>query len=326
MIQPAERPPEDQTAARAATLRGHPRLLLLGSLVYLGLIFGVMLWRGIDIEPQWVALALLVIAAALGRGKQFIFDFLPFLLLFFAYEVMRGFAAKTGFPTHDISPLEAALFFGHQPVLALQSSLYNPDRIDWLDVTALYLYFMHFVVPVAVGFVFWLNSRALYWRYAAALLLLSFLAFVTYLFFPSTPPWLQFPEQVHKVTNETVVKLGHGLDYFISPIYHNFNPNAYAAFPSLHAAYPLLAAIYAWSRHRRLAMLLIVWTAGVWFSIVYLGEHYVVDALDGVIYLVVAAVIVERFARLTRAQPDDSRAAADRRSVGLARIRSYPRK
>ena len=309
------------------TLRGHPRLLLLGSLVYLGLIFGVMLWRGIDIEPQWVALALLVIAAALGRGKQFIFDFLPFLLLFFAYEVMRGFAAKTGFPTHDISSLEAALFFGHQPVLALQSSLYNPARIDWLDVTALYLYFMHFVVPVVVGFLFWLNSRALYWRYAAALLLLSFLAFVTYLFFPSTPPWLQFPEQVHKVTNETVVKLGHGLDYFISPIYRNLNPNAYAAFPSLHAAYPLLAAMYAWSRHRRLAVLLIVWTAGVWFSIVYLGEHYVVDALDGVIYVVVAAVIVERFGRrLTRAEPDDYRAAADQRTVDLARIRSYPRK
>ena len=32
-------------------------------------------------------------------------------------------------------------------------------------------------------------------------------------------------------------------------------------------------------------------------SIVYLGEHYVVDALDGFVYVAVAAAIVEMFAR-----------------------------
>ena len=290
-------------------MRGHPRLLLIGSLVYLGIVFGVMLWRGIEIEPQWVALALLVIAAALGRGKQFIFDFFPFLVLFFAYEVMRGFAAKTGFPPHDISPLEQAVFFGQIPTLALQSAFYHPDSIGWLDLGGMFFYFMHFVLPVAVGFVLWLNSRELYWRYAAALLLLSFLAFITYLFLPSTPPWIQFPQDVHKVLRETVeIKLR--LAYFVSPIYetlYRFDPNEYAAFPSLHAAYPVLAVIYAWRPHRKLAVLLIAWTACVWFSIVYLGEHYVVDALDGVVYVAVAVLLVERFSRLRAARPAGAR-------------------
>jgi len=49
-----------------------PRLLLIGSVVYLALIFGVMLWRGVSIEPEWVLLVLLVIAVALGRGRSFI--------------------------------------------------------------------------------------------------------------------------------------------------------------------------------------------------------------------------------------------------------------
>src|SRR5262249_48767187 len=31
----------------------------------------------------------------------------------------------------------------------------------------------------------------------------------------------------------------------------------------------------------------------VWFSVVYLGEHYVVDALDGVVYVAVAVLLVE---------------------------------
>lgn len=272
----------------------HRRLLLAGSLVYLGLIFGVMLRFGIEIEPQWVALALLVIAVALGRGRQFIADFLPFLLLFFAYELMRGFAAKTGFAPYDLAPLERALFGGQVPTLLLQQAFYSPGRLGLLDLTAMFFYFMHFVLPVAVGFVFWLSSREHYWRFVSALLLLSFLAFVTYLFFPSTPPWLQFPGEVHKITNETVSKLG--FNYFVSPLYSRLNPNLYAAFPSLHAAYPALAAFYARRRHSALALLLVAWALCVWFSIVYLGEHYVVDVLDGLLYVAAAAIVVETVA------------------------------
>ena len=60
------------------------RLILAGSAAYLALIFGVMLWRGISIEPEWVVLALLLVAIALGRGRSFIVDWLPFLVLFLA--------------------------------------------------------------------------------------------------------------------------------------------------------------------------------------------------------------------------------------------------
>jgi len=279
----------------AGTPPGRRRLLVAGSLLYLGLIFGVMLWRGIEIEPQWVALALLVIAVALGRGRQFIFDFFPFLLLFFAYEVMRGFASRTGFQPHDLSTLERTLFGGSLPTLVLQRALYQPGRVGWLDLATMYFYFMHFVLPVAAGFLLWLRSRELYWRYAAALLLLSFLAFVTYLFFPSTPPWLQLPGQVHQIQHDTVIKLG--LDYFVSPVYDHLDPNRYAAFPSLHAAFPVLAALYVWGAYRKVAVLLCVWAACVWFSVVYLGEHYVVDALDGLLYVAVAVAAVELAAR-----------------------------
>jgi len=50
------------------------------------------------------------------------------------------------------------------------------------------------------------------------------------------------------------------------------------------------------------SLLLIGWTACVWFSIVYLGEHYVVDALDGVIYVAVAVFLVEALSRRTHAR------------------------
>jgi membrane-associated phospholipid phosphatase len=275
-----------------------PRVILIGSVLYLALIFGVMLWRGVSIEPEFVVLALLVIAIALGRGKSFIFDWAPFLILFFAYEEMRGFASKTGFAPHDLSGLERALFGGAIPTLVLQHAFYHPGVVGWQDVVALFFYFMHFPLPILVGFVFWINSREHYWRFIAALLLMSFVAFATYLFWPSAPPWYQLHDVV-KINDRTVKALWDD-QYYVSQIYHSFNPNKFAAFPSLHAAFPALAAVYAWSRYRPLAIGLILWTAAVVLSIVYLGEHYVVDALDGFIYVAVAALIVESFNRWWR--------------------------
>ncbi len=268
-----------------------PRLLLAGSIIYLATIFGVMLWQGISIEPEWVLLALLVIAIALGRGRTFIADWTPFLLLFFAYEAMRGFAAR--FPPHDLSGLERWVFGGTIPTLTLQRAFYHPGVIGIQDLVAMFFYFMHFVLPIVVGFVFWVNSREHYWRFIAALLLMCFLAFLTYLFWPSAPPWYQLHDVV-KINQQTVDKIWGNT---VVVIYHAFNPNQFAAFPSLHAAFPALAAVYAWRRYRALGLVLVLWSVGVVVSIVYLGEHYVVDALASVVYVAAATIIVESVSR-----------------------------
>jgi len=290
-------PAESKPAVR------RPRVILVGSILYLALIFGVMLWRGISIEPEWVVLALLVIAIALGRGRTFIADWGPFLILFFGYEAMRGFAAKTGFAPHDLSGMERAVFGGTLPTLTLQHAFYHVETVSPQDVIAMFFYFMHFPLPIVVGFVFWLRSREHYRRFIGALLFMALLSFITYLFWPSAPPWYQFKEgvvpdsvAVHKILNETVDKFW-GASYVVTPLYTHLNPNQFAAFPSLHAAFPALAAVYAWSRYRALAVGLIVWTAAVLVSIVYLGEHYVVDALDGFLYVAAAAITVEAFTR-----------------------------
>jgi membrane-associated phospholipid phosphatase len=254
-----------------------------------------MLWQGISIEPEWVLLALLVIAVALGRGRSFITDWTPFLLLFFAYEAMRGYASKTNFAPHDLSGIERFVFAGTIPTQTLQNAFYHPGVVGLQDIAGMFFYFMHFVLPIVIGFVFWVTSREYYWRFIAALLLMCFLAFVTYLFWPSAPPWWQLPNEVVKINDQTV----HALWGFtaVSPIYHSFNPNKFAAFPSLHAAFPMLAAVYAWQRYRLLAVGLALWSVAVLVSIVYLGEHYVIDGLISIVYVAVATIIVETFSR-----------------------------
>jgi membrane-associated phospholipid phosphatase len=241
--------------------------------------------------------------------------------LFFGYEAMRGFASKTGFAPHDLSGIERAVFGGTLPTLTLQHTFYRPEVVSPQDVIAMFFYFMHFPLPIVVGFVFWVGSREHFRRFVGALLLMALLAFITYLFWPSAPPWYQFQEGrvpdssvVHKILDETVQKFW-GANYMVSPIYTHLNPNQFAAFPSLHAAFPALAAVYAWSRYRALAVGLIAWTIGVLLSIVYLGEHYVVDALDGFVYVAVATLIVEAFTRWRRHRPRVARSTPARPSA-----------
>jgi membrane-associated phospholipid phosphatase len=240
---------------------------------------------------------LLVIAVALGRGRTFIADWTPFLLLFLAYEAMRGFASKTNFAPHDLSDIERWFFWGTIPTLTLQHAFYHPGVVGLQDIVGMVFYFMHFVLPIVVGFVFWVTDREYYWRFVAALLLMCLLAFVTYLFWPSAPPWYQIHEVV-KINDKTVHAIwGYTL---VSPIYHSFNPNQFAAFPSLHAAFPMLATVYAWQRYKPLALGLCLWSVAVVVSIVYLGEHYVVDALVSILYVAIATVMVEAVSRWRR--------------------------
>ena len=295
-------PAEDIEGGSSNTLT-RSRLLLGGAVVYLAVIFGAMLWRGVSIEPEWVVLALLLVAVALGRGKRFVVDWAPFLVLFLAYEAMRGFAGGIGIRPYDMGRWEQALFGGTLPTVWLQQRLYDVHRISPLDWAAMTLYFMHFAVPLVAGFLLWLRSRERYWQFVAALLLMSFAAFVVYLFFPSAPPWWQYHGEVHKVIDETIQKWG--VRYYVSPVYDSFNPNRFAAFPSLHAAYPALAAVFVGKVSRAAGAVLWTWAACVWFAIVYLGEHYVIDAAAGLVFvaLATAAVHVAMRIRRRRAMP-----------------------
>jgi len=92
-------------------------------------------------------------------------------------------------------------------ILALQAAFYQPARIGAVDVVGSTVYFMHFVLPAAVGLHLWLGDRSRYRAFAASLLVACCLAFVTYVALPTQPPWLGHPQDVHKVIDETIGKL-----------------------------------------------------------------------------------------------------------------------
>ena len=267
-----------------------PGLLVALSLVYLLAVSGVMIWRGISVSPDYLLLILVPVALLSGRFLRFLRDWVPFIALFLGYEALRGISRKSGIPVHYgfVIRADRAMFGGTDPSQWLQAHL---GSLRWLAIACTVVYFCHFLIPIAVGMVLWLVDRVQFLRYTVALLAMSFAGFVVFLLIPVAPPWLADHHHLLPGVHSLIA-----LPSAVSPYYHHLDPDPAAAFPSLHAAYPLLAALALWPVTRRGAGLALAWTVTVWFSVVYLGQHYVTDIIGGTAFAAGTWMIVTQLA------------------------------
>jgi membrane-associated phospholipid phosphatase len=242
-----------------------------------------------------VFFVLVAIGAVLaGRGVAFIRDWAPFVLVFLAWEAMRGVANQFGqsVQSDSVIALERALMFGTMPPEALQAALRTAGQVSTLDVGLSIVYMSHFFFPLALAFWLWWNDRARYYRFVVTLMAVSFAAFFTFLIVPVAPPrfaWVFGSDiVVADVMSEVTTSIGwHGFSW----MYGNLVGNPFAAFPSMHAAYPVLAFLFLAERSRVAALAWLPAVALIWFATVYLGHHYVVDLLGGAAYAVVGYLL-----------------------------------
>ena len=160
-------------------------------------------------------------------------------------------------------------------------------------------YMSHFFLPVLLGFYIWYWRRgvgfnALMWTYITV----SFMAAVVYVLFPAAPPWMAAESgDIPPVFD--VIKHGLQLIGFDTLARLKGDTSALyltaAAFPSIHAAFPLIGVIV--TRHYRMPRwvqtVLIAHLCVIWFTIVYTGEHYVIDIAGGVAFAFGAWWIVQ---------------------------------
>jgi len=236
--------------------------------------------------PDFLVLCFFIYAAFTKRAQRFIKDWIPFLALFLAYEAMRGFAYNITGIVHVTELISAELqIFGTIPTLALQH-FYRSPILDWLGA---FFYSLHFLIPTVFGFILWHRSRENYQKYTIALLVSSYSALITILLFPSAPPW--FGVKAERILFHIDHEMGIP---FYATLFVLIQPNPFAAFPSLHATYPWLISLYSIKIKRIKALPILLIPLGVCFSAVYLGEHYVIDLLAGVVYSTAAFFLVEK--------------------------------
>jgi len=298
---PADLPDEAETGDRASEAglgRRNDRLLIGLVAGYIALLSGLMIARGVSLTPDVLLIGLGLAAVLLGRGRLFLRDWIPFIGLFFAYELMRGYADNFGAAIHveDVLALERWLFAGYVPTQVLQAWLHPPTGVDPWGVVGTVFYFLHFPLPLAVAFFLWLRRRRVFYDYVAALIVVSMAGFVTYLLLPVAPPWYAaerglLPSVAYlkeQGFQDLARMFGFEGRYLFSYTIYQINPNQVAAVPSLHAAYPFLAFLFARRFFGRVGWLMLLYSACVWFSIVYIADHYVVDILAGLAYAAAA--------------------------------------
>lgn len=303
-----EVPPEPLAVAPVRGVLSGPnalgRLAIAAVAVYMAVILFAMIAIGVWPTFDLVVVGVALLALALGRARLFFRDWIPFLLVFLAWEAMRGLADNFGarVQSDSVIAIERAISFGVVPTVELQRLLYRPGEVSLLDVAGSLLYAGHFVFPLGIAFILWARDRDAYYRFAASLLLMALTAFIVYLLVPVAPPRFAFRHgealEVTDIIGATIVNLDMrvGADW----IYANLSPNDNAAFPSLHAAFPVLAFLFVRRRYPRATLAVAAYTAAVWFAIVYLGHHYIVDIVGGVAFAVAAYLICERFGAIDR--------------------------
>jgi membrane-associated phospholipid phosphatase len=174
----------------------------------------------------------------------------------------------------------------------LQQHLYH-GRTGPLELLAVVAYAGHFLVPFAVGAVLLLLRRTdVFTVLMFSILIAAVAAMVIFVVVPTAPPWLAaengYIHGVHHILKQALYDVhmsslaaaeGDASKYDIT-----------AALPSLHTTFPLLCLLAA--RRARLPRPALVVLAlnflAVVFSIVYTGEHYVVDVLAGAVLAVVS--------------------------------------
>ena len=122
---------EEATPVAAEPLgRRNDRLLMWSVGAYIVFLSILMIIKGIEITPDVLLVALALAAIMLGRGRLFLRDWIPFIGLFLAYELMRGYADNFGATIHvaEFVAIDRFLFLGSLPTQMLQDAVPSGHR------------------------------------------------------------------------------------------------------------------------------------------------------------------------------------------------------
>ncbi|MFG1950100.1 phosphatase PAP2 family protein [Micromonospora sp. NPDC048830] len=236
------------------------------------------------------------------RHLAFARDWVPVVVLLAVYNFSRGFADNGTVPhVQELIDADLAMWGwatgGQVPTVWLQSHLYDPDSIRWYDVLASWVYFSHFVASLGAAVYLWLRSRPRWAKFMRRWFALSAAGLATYFIYPAAPPWWAaeygyLTEEVARISTRGWHAFGmHGAGNLVNLGQYAANP--IAAIPSLHTAFALFVVLFFLpTTRRRFWPLLLAYPLAMTFTLVYAGEHYIIDVLIGWAYVVVIFLLV----------------------------------
>ena len=259
--------------------------------------FLVFIWRstthGLPVDRlavlTWVLAGFVI--AMIGRPKHdatlLAKDWLLLVAIYLFYDYSRGMADQIGMPVHvtELRDLDRFLTGGVDASVWMQDRFYEPTSVRWYDILGSLIYMSHFVLPVIPLVYLRMRNRVQWMRYVRRLSLTFALAVTCFILYPAAPPWMA-AKQGHM---DTVWRItGRGWVHLdLETVSKTFDRgvavlNPVAAMPSLHAGLALLVTLWAVQNATPIVKIIaMAFPISMLLTLVYFGEHYIVDALAG---------------------------------------------
>jgi membrane-associated phospholipid phosphatase len=232
------------------------------------------------------ALVSLPLILLIGGGRLvFLKSWIPFLIVFLSYEALQGLVSVVVANSGIISlyAIDAPLW-GFNLTGAVQSALLSPA----MTAVMTFFYSLHLPLVVLASIYLWYSDKSIYKKYTHAIIITSYCALVTFLLFPTAPPWYE-----GAATNLLQGINSAGPVQIYTSVMNLIEADRFAAFPSLHSAFAIIFLFYMRRRGRTHGRVALFITAGILFSTIYLGQHYLIDVIGGAFYSLSACFLVD---------------------------------
>ncbi|MBI2761000.1 MAG: inositol phosphorylceramide synthase [Chloroflexi bacterium] len=236
-----------------------------------------------------------------------------YLLGWVLYNGLRARMVDPAQPVHLSYPIDIGLklFGGNDLSVWLQQHVYRIAQVGPLDLAASIAYLSFYIVPHVAAFVLWRRSPERFTRYVRSVVVALALGLLIFYLFPTAPPWLaglngKLPH-VYRILIDTTQALSPEA---YRRWYGVITLNNAASMPSMQVAITWLI-VFACRRSDPVPRAVsLIYAMFMVLAVVYLGEHYIADAIGGIVVAVIAWQVVQlrrpRFRR--RVSADERRA------------------
>lgn len=259
-------------------------LLIISSVLFVFLLAGYVLGIFAFLPKISILAFIVLISFILKSEKLFFKDWFLFLAVVYLSDTMRGLiyylTSRIQRPVYCeyAVKIESAIF-GQVPSVWLQNRLLPDGQTGWLEQTLTFFHGTHFIAFLIVGFLIWLKDKEYFKKYKVSFYILLAAGISLYAMVPTAPPWMA------SGMFGLLPKLTHfNIDIYTAyfpDLTAGFNTDPVAAMPSLHAAFPFLCSLLLWKKFRGQAWPFYFYTGLIFFTIVYTGDHYVIDIAAG---------------------------------------------
>ncbi len=253
------------------------------------IVFGLALFMSGNLFSSATSVTLLLLTPVVGaagyRWKRWR-AWLTLVMIALSYEALAGVIDSVADVNRVLSLFDFDRYlWGFNLTGWVQSTLSSASMTDFTAV----LYQLLMPVVFVTSFFIWYRSHHTFGKFVTAMLLSSYAALLTFLLLPTAPPWIS------GAANNLVRSSGLGsIPTFLAPVAPFFEPNEFAAFPSLHAAYMVICSYFLLKIDRRIGSAAVMLTVGIFLSTLYLGQHYLVDLIAGTAYAFIPCLVSEQ--------------------------------